>query len=172
MATLKELVAQTTTIKNELKNCHTSLVNNLTNVGITCSSSDKMQTLIDKIATIETGTTITEGSYDSTITVSSTSYAYTTITTGTSFTPSRIFVKLGSHIRYSGTSPTNDKLVNLFIDSKTSTGEYVTASATTTGIKTDFYISNITSDSFRLYYKISTTSYTVRLSQITWCAIK
>lgn len=53
MATLKELVNEVTTIKNELKTCHTNLKNNLVSKGITVSSTDKMSSLIGKVANIE-----------------------------------------------------------------------------------------------------------------------
>lgn len=53
MATLKELVNEVTTIKNELKTCHTNLKNNLVSKGITVSSTDKMSSLISKVANIE-----------------------------------------------------------------------------------------------------------------------
>ena len=49
MATLKNLVDETTNIKNELKTCYTNLKNNLMEKGIDCSSSDKLQNLISKI---------------------------------------------------------------------------------------------------------------------------
>lgn len=53
MATLEELVNEVTTIKNELKTCHTNLKNNLVSKGITVSSTDKMSSLINKVANIE-----------------------------------------------------------------------------------------------------------------------
>ena len=50
MATLKNLVDETTNIKNELVTCHTNLKNNLISKGVECSDSDKMSSLIDKVA--------------------------------------------------------------------------------------------------------------------------
>ena len=55
MSTLKQLVDETTNIKNELKTCHTNLKNNLANKGIECSNSDKLLTLVNKIKNIELG---------------------------------------------------------------------------------------------------------------------
>ena len=52
MATLKSLVDETTNIKNELVSCHSNLKNNLIKKGVKCSSTDKMPSLIDKIAGI------------------------------------------------------------------------------------------------------------------------
>ena len=54
MATLKTLVDETTNIKNELKTCYTNLKNNLSVKGVECSNSDKMPSLINKIAIINT----------------------------------------------------------------------------------------------------------------------
>ena len=49
MATLKNLVDETTNIKNELITCHTNLRNNLIAKGVECSDTDKMTSLIDKV---------------------------------------------------------------------------------------------------------------------------
>lgn len=49
MATLKNLVNETTNIKDELITCHTNLKNNLVDKGISVSSSDKLATLVDKV---------------------------------------------------------------------------------------------------------------------------
>ncbi|MBP3915910.1 hypothetical protein [Clostridium sp.] len=54
MATLKNLVNETTNIKNELKTCHTNLKNNLSSKGVECSATDKMSTLIDKVSSLKT----------------------------------------------------------------------------------------------------------------------
>ena len=55
MATLKSLVNETTNIKNELKTCHTNLKDNLISKGVECSDTDKMSSLIDKVANIALG---------------------------------------------------------------------------------------------------------------------
>ena len=52
MTALKNLVDETTNIKNELVSCHSNLKNNLIKKGVKCSSTDKMPSLIDKIAGI------------------------------------------------------------------------------------------------------------------------
>lgn len=49
MATLKQLVDETTNIKNELISCHSDLKNNLINEGVEILDSDKMSDLIDKL---------------------------------------------------------------------------------------------------------------------------
>ena len=54
MATLKNLVDETTTIKDELVTCHSNLKNNLTEKGIECSDADKMSSLIDRVRNIAT----------------------------------------------------------------------------------------------------------------------
>lgn len=56
MATLKNLVDETTNIKNELKTCHANLRNNLISKGVECSTTDKMSSLINNIKL--TGTTV------------------------------------------------------------------------------------------------------------------
>lgn len=53
MSTLKQLVDETTNIKNELVTCHTNLKKNLTLKGISVSSSEKMSSLVSKVANIE-----------------------------------------------------------------------------------------------------------------------
>ena len=53
MATLKSLVDETSNIKNELKNCHTTLKNNLIEKGVEVLPSYKMSTLISKINNIK-----------------------------------------------------------------------------------------------------------------------
>lgn len=54
MATLKNLVHETTNIKNELVECHSNLKNNLIEKGVECSDTDKMSSLIDKVNNITT----------------------------------------------------------------------------------------------------------------------
>lgn len=54
MATLSQLVAETTDIKNELVTCHSNLKNNLIEKGVECSDMDKMSSLIDKVGNIKT----------------------------------------------------------------------------------------------------------------------
>ena len=54
MATLKNLVDETTNIKNELVECHTNLKNTLIEKGVKCSDTDKMLSLVNKAGNIET----------------------------------------------------------------------------------------------------------------------
>lgn len=53
MSTLKQLVDETTNIKNELIACHTDLKNSLTKKGIKVLETDKMLNLIVKISNIK-----------------------------------------------------------------------------------------------------------------------
>ena len=55
MATLNNLVDETTNIKNELKTCHTNLKNNLIEKGVECSDTDKLLSLVGKVGEIELG---------------------------------------------------------------------------------------------------------------------
>lgn len=55
MSTLKQLVDETTNIKNELKTCHTNLKNNLIEKGVECSDTDKLLSLVGKVGEIELG---------------------------------------------------------------------------------------------------------------------
>lgn len=54
MATLKNLVDETSNIKNELVTCHTNLKNNLIAKGVECINSDKLANLISKVDNINT----------------------------------------------------------------------------------------------------------------------
>ena len=54
MSTLKQLVDETTNIKNELKTCHANLKNNLIENGVECSDTDKLLSLVGKVGEIET----------------------------------------------------------------------------------------------------------------------
>ena len=65
MATLKQLVDETTNIKNELKTCHTNLKNNLIDKGVDCNSSDKLLSLANKVGEIELGKKWVSGSTSS-----------------------------------------------------------------------------------------------------------
>ena len=58
MATLKELVNETTNIKDELKTCHSNLSSALTEKGVSVTSEDKMPNLIDKINSLKVQTNI------------------------------------------------------------------------------------------------------------------
>jgi hypothetical protein len=53
MATLKNLVDETTNIKNELVACHGDLKKNLIKKGVECSDSDKMSSLVDRVNNIK-----------------------------------------------------------------------------------------------------------------------
>ena len=54
MSTLKQLVDETTNIKNELITCHANLKNNLIEKSIECSSTDKLLSLVNKVGEIRT----------------------------------------------------------------------------------------------------------------------
>lgn len=58
MATLKNLVDETTNIKDELKTCHTNLKNNLITKGVECSDADKLSSLVNKVGEISTAVTV------------------------------------------------------------------------------------------------------------------
>ena len=67
MATLKQLVDETTNIKNELKTCHANLKTNLIDKGVQILEEDKILNLVRKIADIKElkfaiGTTSVTGS--------------------------------------------------------------------------------------------------------------
>ena len=49
MATLKSLVDETSSIKDELKACHSNLKNTLIEKGLDCSDNDKMIDLVEKV---------------------------------------------------------------------------------------------------------------------------
>ena len=54
MANLKNLVDETSNIKNELVRCHTDLKTNLIDKGVEVTDSDKMSNLISKVNSINT----------------------------------------------------------------------------------------------------------------------
>lgn len=55
MSTLKQLVNETTNIKNELITCHANLKNNLIEKGVECSDTDKLLSLVGKVKGVSTG---------------------------------------------------------------------------------------------------------------------
>ena len=55
MSTLKQLVDETTNIKNELRTCHSNLKSNLIEKGVECSDTDKLLSLVGKVGEIELG---------------------------------------------------------------------------------------------------------------------
>lgn len=55
MSTLKQLVDETTNIKNELITCHANLKNNLIEKSVECSDTDKLLSLVGKVGEIELG---------------------------------------------------------------------------------------------------------------------
>ena len=90
MATLSQLVTETTTIKNNLVSCHTNLKNNLTKKGVQCSSTDKLLSLVNKVGEINTGKKWASGTAKS----SSAMYECITLTVNVKlqFVPSLIVV--------------------------------------------------------------------------------
>ncbi|MGX4600237.1 hypothetical protein [Faecalimicrobium sp. JNUCC 81] len=61
MSTLKNLVDETTNIKNDLVTCHTNLKNNLISKGMEILDSDKIPSLINKVGNIELGKKLASG---------------------------------------------------------------------------------------------------------------
>lgn len=174
MATLKQLVDETTNIKNDIVTCHTNLKNNLIDKGVECSEADKMQTLVDKVKEIEVGHKIATGAYSSEVVISSTGYSKVRINTSLSFVPSQIILNTGNYRRYStgGTvASTGDLTNNVLVDSSVSKDSFATTKIATSGIITDFYITNITESGFDFYYKINIASYYVKLTNMKWYAI-
>ena len=55
MSTLKQLVDETSNIKNELITCHANLKTNLIDKGVECSNADKLLSLANKVGEIELG---------------------------------------------------------------------------------------------------------------------
>lgn len=53
MSTLKNLINETTNIKNELVTCHSNLKSTLIAKGIECSDSDRILNLVDKVNNIK-----------------------------------------------------------------------------------------------------------------------
>ena len=55
MSTLKQLVNETSNIKDEIITCHANLKNNLIEKGVECSDTDKLLRLANKVGEIELG---------------------------------------------------------------------------------------------------------------------
>lgn len=55
MSTLKQLTDQTTYIKNDIRNCHSNLVQNLRYIDVQCNNYDKFNVLVDKVRNVTTG---------------------------------------------------------------------------------------------------------------------
>ena len=83
MATLKNLVDETTNVKNELVVCYSNLKNNLIKKGVECSDTDKMSSLIDRVGKIKMLPNIIPGNsntmYYEDVNKSSTNTSYTKI---------------------------------------------------------------------------------------------
>ena len=92
MATLKNLVDETTNIKNELVECHTNLKNNLIEKGVECSDTDKMSSLIDKVLNIELGKKWASGNMVIPYSTSITKTSPYSIPCKLDFEPSLVFV--------------------------------------------------------------------------------
>ena len=166
MATLKELVNETTNIKNELKTCHTNLKNNLVSKGVTVSSSDKMGELCTKVGSIEVAKKVATG------TISSLSYnkqdktleTYT-VSTNLTFIPS----KIEFHITKFKTNYSNTGVSNVFLNSiynnNSSNGISVNQ-----GTICKLYITDISKDSFIYNVSKGSSSYYSTSTDITWYA--
>lgn len=63
MTTLKQLVDETTNIKNELVTCHANLKTNLIDKGVECRDTDKLLRLANKVGEIELGKKWASGEY-------------------------------------------------------------------------------------------------------------
>lgn len=61
MSTLKQLVDETTNIKDEIITCHANLKNNLIEKGVECSDTDKLLRLANKVGEIELGKKFIKG---------------------------------------------------------------------------------------------------------------
>lgn len=99
MATLKQLVDETTKIKNELKTCHTNLKNNLIDKGVECSNTDKLLRLANKVGEIELGKKWASGKCSYTAVKSTTTFPISC-----DFTPSIILVNVSTVTVESGVS--------------------------------------------------------------------
>ena len=64
MSTLKQLVNETSNIKDEIITCHANLKNNLIEKGVECSDTDKLLSLVGKVGEIETVKYATGRLYD------------------------------------------------------------------------------------------------------------
>lgn len=146
MTTLKNLVDETTNIKNELVECHSNLKNNLIEKGVECSDTNKMSSLIDKIANIELGKKWASGNLGTYFYSNNNSlWKSVTVEMNLSFIPSMIFI----FIDYSNSMTKAAFIIsNIYANSDK---QYTTTSYS------HFYINQVDSQSFNLNYKMNGT---------------
>ena len=157
--TLSNKVDKISSIKDDILNCHTSIIENLNNKGITATKDDKLSTLINKISYITAeslgGTKISTGTFTQSLSYS-TSAQTTTINYTPGFVPSYVFVIYGEF-----TTPNkhwkgeNATFSNLYKYSYTD--QYITS----------LEITDITDTSFKINYSCIGAS-----SPLMWIAIK
>lgn len=162
MATLKNLVDGTTNIKNELVACHTNLKNNLSAKGVECSDNDKMSSLIDKVANIETGKKWASGTLSS-LSVNSSG---ATIPLNLNFTPSILIIYI-SIVSWTA----NGGLRNFYV---TNLNPTTIISGASGGNQSVIEIRNVTSASCTIipYKTQGTTSYQPNLTVNAWYAFE
>lgn len=153
-ANLIEVTSQITNIKNEIINLQTSLVTNLNNKGVECSTDDKMSTLIDKVGSIATGKKW--ASISTTIDIrdiTTSEFKFKTIPINVDFIPSEVFVTIKSLVSKNGSDLTYRPLYNVTVSSKSNYSYQTSFSAG--GMVSNpykFYITNITNSSFDFNY--------------------
>lgn len=165
MSTLKQLIDETTNIKNELKTCHSKIRSNLSNKGVSSASSDKMETLIDKINEIPLGRKWASGSAT---TQFDTQVAYLEVK-NLGFTPSVVLVNGGGwwsefhpYFKLKNTTYGMTKL-NTTTDLSSSIGLF--AVSTTTNNPSHWGRSYAYNNAFRIVHTNKTNT-----SSVTWIA--
>lgn len=166
MATLNNLVDETTNIKNELKTCHTNLKNNLSSKGVTVSPSDKMGALCTKVGTIEVAKKVASG------TISKFSYnkqdktleTYT-VNTNLTFVPSKIELYITKFKTNYGSTGVSNILLNSKYNNSPSNGISINQ-----GTNCKLYITDISENSFIYNVSKGDIAYYSTSTDITWYA--
>ena len=166
MATLKNLVDETTKIKNELKTCHTNLKNNLSAKGISVLSTDKMSSLVSKVKDIELGKKWASGSCEDILNKNLNNSQVVTVNTDLNFKPSMVVVCLNEvYCTYSTSVKYKGNIVSTFntgVDNKITIPTY-------TPLKAYFNISSNSSFSFTLQ---GANTHTFYIKSIKWYAFE
>lgn len=159
MSTLKNLVNESTNIKNELIACYNNLKNNLISKGVQYSESDKLFDMVEKVGAIEAGGKWANGSF--TIDYNNRITSTKSFTINCDFTPRMFFVRLNTV--YCAREVTKNVFIsNLF--------------STTINEDTTYYItlrvSNISSTNFTISVEKNYANATNLRDGLTWYAFE
>ena len=162
MSTLKQLVDETTNIKNELKTCHANLKSNLIEKGVECSDADKLLRLANKVGEIELGKKWASGTFGHQNIYGSKRFDFSL-----DFTPSLIFLSVGTIRR-----PSSKLVGGTYYISNLNTFEIWDEDYTTGVVNVYGRISNLSSSGFNLTFEKYLGGRSVYNGDLTWYAFE